>query len=87
MPYAGVGAASRLRYVTRCYIGRGLAAAQGRQLACTLANLSEEDKAKVAKLIHQVVDMEKELHERRNQEQVCTATPVGGQRYCIPVAD
>ena len=57
---------------------------QGRRDACTLANLSEEDKAKVATLIRQVVDMEKELHERRSQSQVGTPPAVmGANELCM----
>ena len=53
-------------HVTRCHTSVLLSA---QEHACSLASLSGEEKAKVAKLIRQVVDLEQELHERRAQAQ------------------
>ena len=48
---------------------------QGQQTGCDLANLSQEDKAKVAKLIRQVVELEDELKVRRQRERVSQFIP------------
>lgn len=60
-----------------CHVRRS-SGSQGRQTGCTLTNLSEEDKTKVAKLIRQVVELEDELRVRRQREQVSQASSLPG---------